>query len=194
MSIQIFCSVFNIHLLLSSCKSSLCILNTSLSSDIWFAKVFSRSVGCLFTFLIVSLEAFFFPFHFSFFHQFLFFILMMSSESVFPFVTCGFRVTARKPLPNQMAQRFMLMFPSRQRKRKWQPTPVLLPAKFHGWRSLMGCSPWGDKESDMTEQLHFPSRIFIVFSSVQSLSRVRLFETPWIAVLAPTFRSLIILS
>ena len=26
---------------------------------------------------------------------------------------------------------------------KWQPTPVLLPGKSHGWRSLVGCSPWG---------------------------------------------------
>ena len=29
------------------------------------------------------------------------------------------------------------------------------PGKSHGWRSLVGCSPWGCKESDMTEQLHF---------------------------------------
>ena len=36
-------------------------------------------------------------------------------------------------------------------KRKWQPTPVLLPGKSHGWRSLVGYSPWGRKESDMTE-------------------------------------------
>ena len=35
------------------------------------------------------------------------------------------------------------------------PTPVLLPGKSHGRRSLMGCSPWGCKESDTTEQLHF---------------------------------------
>ena len=28
-------------------------------------------------------------------------------------------------------------------KRQWQPTPVLLPGKSHGWRSLEGCSPWG---------------------------------------------------
>ena len=39
--------------------------------------------------------------------------------------------------------------------RKWQPTPVLLPGKSHGWRSLIGCSPWGREEWDMTEQLHF---------------------------------------
>ena len=35
------------------------------------------------------------------------------------------------------------------------PTPVLLPGKSHGQRSLVGCSPWGSEESDMTEQLHF---------------------------------------
>ena len=40
-------------------------------------------------------------------------------------------------------------------RRQWQPTPVLLPGKSHRWRSLMGCSPWGRKESDTTEQLHF---------------------------------------
>ena len=34
-------------------------------------------------------------------------------------------------------------------------TPVLLPGKSHGWRSLEGCSPWGRWESDTTEQLHF---------------------------------------
>ena len=28
------------------------------------------------------------------------------------------------------------------RRRQWQPTPVLLPGKSHGWRSLVGCSPW----------------------------------------------------
>ena len=40
-------------------------------------------------------------------------------------------------------------------RRRWHPTPVLLPGKSHGQRSLVGCSPWGRKESDMTEQLHF---------------------------------------
>ena len=35
------------------------------------------------------------------------------------------------------------------------PIPVLLPGKLHGWRSLVGCSPWGRKESDTTERLHF---------------------------------------
>ena len=40
-------------------------------------------------------------------------------------------------------------------RRQWPPTPVLLPGKSHGQRSLVGCSPWGRKESDTTERLHF---------------------------------------
>ena len=40
-------------------------------------------------------------------------------------------------------------------RRQWQPTPVLLPGKSHGQRSLVGCSPWGRKESDTTKRLHF---------------------------------------
>ena len=40
-------------------------------------------------------------------------------------------------------------------RRKWQPTPVFLPGKSHGLRSLVGCSPWGCKESDTTERLPF---------------------------------------
>ena len=40
-------------------------------------------------------------------------------------------------------------------RRQWHPTPVLLPGKSHGWRSLVGFSPWGRKESDTTERLPF---------------------------------------
>ena len=110
-------------------------------------------------------------------------------------------------------------------RRQWHPTPVLLPGKSHGRRSLVGCSPWGREESDTTERLHLhfslscigegngnplqcsclenprdggawwaaiygvaqsqtrlkrlSSSSILRFSSVQSLSRVRLFETPW---------------
>ena len=38
-------------------------------------------------------------------------------------------------------------------RRKWHPTPVFLPGKSHGQRDLVGYSPWGLKEVDMTEQL-----------------------------------------
>ena len=40
-------------------------------------------------------------------------------------------------------------------RRQWHPTPVFLPGKSHGWRSLVGCIPRGCEESDTTEQLHF---------------------------------------
>ena len=38
-------------------------------------------------------------------------------------------------------------------RREWQPSPLFLPGKSHGQRSLVGYSPWGHKESDTTEQL-----------------------------------------
>ena len=41
------------------------------------------------------------------------------------------------------------------RRRQWHPTPGFLPGKSHGRRSLVDCSPWGCKESDTTEWLHF---------------------------------------
>ena len=42
-------------------------------------------------------------------------------------------------------------------RRKSQSTPLLLPGKCHGQRSLIGYSPWGRKESDTTERIHFTS-------------------------------------
>ena len=39
--------------------------------------------------------------------------------------------------------------------KQWHPTPVLLPGESYGWRSLVGCSPWGHEEADTTERLHF---------------------------------------
>ena len=45
-------------------------------------------------------------------------------------------------------------------RRQWHPTPVLLPGKSHGRRSLVGCSPWGREESDMTERLPFHFSLF----------------------------------
>ena len=42
-------------------------------------------------------------------------------------------------------------------RRAWQPTPVFLPGEFHGWRSLVGYSPWGRKESG---DFHFTSVVF----------------------------------
>ena len=50
---------------------------------------------------------------------------------------------------------FFLKPNAHKRRRQWHPTPVLLPGKSHGRRSLVGCSPWGCEESETTERLHF---------------------------------------
>ena len=49
----------------------------------------------------------------------------------------------------------LLCYWLRNVRRQWHPTPVLLPGKFHGRRSLVGCSPWDCEELGMTERLHF---------------------------------------
>ena len=59
-----------------------------------------------------------------------------------------FRETPRTPPPSL----FRLIAHWR---RQWQPTPVLLPGKSHRRRSLVGCSPWGLEQSDMSERFHF---------------------------------------
>ena len=65
-----------------------------------------------------------------------------------------------RQLDKQMRQAGVLLVslaahrPNCQR-RQWHPTAVLWPGKSHGWRSLVGCSPWRGKESDTTERLHF---------------------------------------
>ena len=46
-------------------------------------------------------------------------------------------------------------------KADWLPTPVFLPGEFHGQKSLVGCSPWGYKKSDTTEQLTLSHSSFL---------------------------------
>ena len=63
-------------------------------------------------------------------------------------------------------------------RRKWQPTPVLLPGKSHGWRSLVGYIPWGPKGLDTTERLHFRTHIwFQLFHSGTFLGSQTFFKT-----------------
>ena len=56
-------------------------------------------------------------------------------------------------------------------RRKQQPTPVFLPGKSHGWKSLAGYSPWGRKELDTTEQLHFHLYINVICGDYIFFSR-----------------------
>ena len=58
-------------------------------------------------------------------------------------------------------------------RRKWQPTPVFLPRKSHGQRSLVGYSPWDCKESDATEQL----TLSLHFNVEYRVKRFQIYQT-----------------
>ena len=68
------------------------------------------------------------------------------------------------------------------RRREWQPTPVLLPGEFHGQRSLVGCSPWGRKESDT---------LIVVWLISQALIGLVQGPVNWIIGTHPAFRPFI---
>ena len=68
-----------------------------------------------------------------------------------------------KRLPAMWETRVLFLDLEDTLEKKWQPTPVLLPGKFHG---LVGYSPWGHKELDMTERLHFH---FLSFLSLKHM-------------------------
>ena len=55
------------------------------------------------------------------------------------------------------------------RREYWLPTPVFLPGEFHEQRSLVGYSPWGCKELDMTERLHFHFQILKSFHIIVNI-------------------------
>ena len=54
-------------------------------------------------------------------------------------------------------------------RREWLPTPVFLPGEFHEKRSLTGYSPWGHKQSDMTEQLTLAHSVTLVLREMDYL-------------------------
>ena len=74
-------------------------------------------------------------------------------------------------------------------RRKWQPTPVLLPGKSHGQRSLAGYSPWGLKELDTTERLSTAQHStgarwgFPDGSVVKSLPAMQVMQETWVGSL-----------
>ena len=62
--------------------------------------------------------------------------------------------------------------------RQWHPTPVRLPGKAHGWRTLVGCSPWGRYKSDTTEQLHFHFPLSCIREGMATHSSVLAWRIP----------------
>ena len=68
-------------------------------------------------------------------------------------------------------------------RRKWQPTPVFLPGEFHGQRSLVCCSPWGHRESDMTKSLTRTDTHTHTHSFIQlQLQCIKLLQIPFAIV------------
>ena len=63
-------------------------------------------------------------------------------------------------------------------RRKWQPTPVFLPVKSHGQRSLVSCRPWGRSESGMTEHLHFHFSLSCIGEENGNLLQCSCLENP----------------
>ena len=80
-------------------------------------------------------------------------------------------------------------------EKEWQPTPVLLPGKFHELRRLISYSPWGSKESDMTERLHFHfslsgfSSVLFSWSVVSDSLRSHGLQHPRLPCTSPTPRA-----
>ena len=58
-------------------------------------------------------------------------------------------------------------------RREWLPTPVFLPGKFHGQRSLVNYSPRGHKESGTTERRHFTSLHFKMVKNLPAMQDTR---------------------
>ena len=78
------------------------------------------------------------------------YLLNLSTIQIFVLSTVAQMV---KNLPAVGRPRFDPWFVKILWRREWLPTPVFLPGEFHGQRSLVSYSLWGQKESDMTEQL-----------------------------------------
>ena len=61
---------------------------------------------------------------------------------------------------------------------KWHPTPVLLPGKSHGWRSLVGCRPWGHYESNTTIDFTFTFHFHALEKEMATHSSVLAWRIP----------------
>ena len=77
--------------------------------------------------------------------------MLDSIQYILKFIIYIYLFSSTQLLLEQIIHTFQDYF----RRRRWHPTPVLLPGKSHGRRSLVGCSPWDREELDTTERLHF---------------------------------------
>ena len=88
-------------------------------------------------------------------------------------------LVVKNPLVNtgDMRQRFSPWVRKIPWRREWLPTPVFLPGEFHGQRSLLGYSPWGHKELDMTERLTLSFFIHTIDTGLEVLCTVPCTDT-----------------
>ena len=63
-------------------------------------------------------------------------------------------------------------------KRRWHPTPVLLPGKSHGWRSLVGCSPWGRQSRTRLSNFPFTFHFHVLEKEMATHSSVLAWRIP----------------
>ena len=63
-------------------------------------------------------------------------------------------------------------------RRQCHPTPVLLPGKSHGWRSMVGCNPWGRWGLDTTERLHFHFSLHALEKEMATILQCSCLENP----------------
>ena len=81
--------------------------------------------------------------------------ILVLSECIYLWIRVSWvLLVIKNPLPMQEMQGFNLWFGKIPWRRKWQPTPVFLPEKFHGQRSLVGYSPWSCNESYTSTHTH----------------------------------------
>ena len=66
-----------------------------------------------------------------------------------------------------------------QRRRRWHPTPVLLPGKSHGWRSLVGCSPWVARSRTWLSDFTFTFHFHALEKEIATHSSVLAWRIPW---------------
>ena len=101
-------------------------------------------------------DLFIFCFYYLYFRRWILkkILLQFMLKSVLPLFSSKNFIVSGSTFRSLIHFEFIFVYGVRPWRRQWQPTPVLLPGKSHGRRSLMGY-PWGCEESDTTERLHF---------------------------------------
>ena len=106
--------------------------------------------------------------------------LFLSFTNQISFLPMTIKSKCQVPKPQSLLHKYLQVDSITHRRRQWQPTPVLLPGKSHGPRSLVGCSPWGREELDMTKQLSSSSSSSSIThqASIPNHTRLFLLHTP----------------